>query len=93
MMAILGTKRYGIAAVAAAVGLYILAAYWFTASTSFANPAVTFARGLTGSYSGIRWSDVPHFILAQFTGAMIAHVVITRILAPRPAGTDVSPRV
>ncbi|MDH4124729.1 MAG: aquaporin family protein [Gammaproteobacteria bacterium] len=70
--AILATLRRGVAAVAASVGLYITAAYWFTASTSFANPAVTLARALTGSFSGIRMVDVPMFILAQLLGAMLA---------------------
>jgi glycerol uptake facilitator-like aquaporin len=53
------------------VGLYIVAAYWFTASTSFANPAVTIARALTDSYSGIRPLDVPIFIAAQIAGALL----------------------
>jgi len=59
-------------AVPAAVGCYIGAAYWFTASTSFANPAVTLARALTDSFSGIRPQDVPAFIAAQFIGAAAA---------------------
>jgi glycerol uptake facilitator-like aquaporin len=57
------------------VGLYILAAYWFTASTSFANPAVTIARMLTDTFSGIRPIDAPAFILAQLLGALIGMVV------------------
>ena len=56
-------------AVAAVVGLYITAAYWFTSSTSFANPAVTVARALTDSFAGIRPADVPAFIVAQLAGA------------------------
>ena len=52
------------------VGLYITAAYWFTASTSFANPAVTIARALTNSFSGIAPADVPMFIVAQLAGAL-----------------------
>jgi glycerol uptake facilitator-like aquaporin len=52
------------------VGLYITAAYWFTASTSFANPAVTIARSLTDTFSGIRPSDVPGFVAAQCAGAL-----------------------
>ena len=55
-----------------AVGLYIAAAYWFTASTSFANPAVTIARALTDSFAGIRGVDVPGFIAAQLAGAFCA---------------------
>ena len=54
------------------VGLYIVAAYWFTASTSFANPAVTVARALTDTFAGIRWIDAPAFILAQVVGAALA---------------------
>lgn len=58
--------------VAMQVGLYITAAYWFTASTSFANPAVTIARSLTDSFSGIRPADAPAFIAAQLIGAALA---------------------
>jgi glycerol uptake facilitator-like aquaporin len=54
------------------VALYIVAAYWFTASTSFANPAATLARSLTDSFAGIRPQDVPGFVLAQLVGAMLA---------------------
>jgi glycerol uptake facilitator-like aquaporin len=68
--------------VAAAVALYILAAYWFTASTSFANPAVTLARALTPSFAGIRPMDTPAFIAAQFSGALLAWIV-ARFLFPR----------
>lgn len=64
------------------VGLYITAAYWFTASTSFANPAVTIARALTDSFSGIRPSDVPAFIAAQIAGALVAMVVMGWLLKP-----------
>jgi glycerol uptake facilitator-like aquaporin len=59
-------------AVAAAVGLYIGAAYWFTASTSFANPAVTLGRAFTDSFTGIRPADVPLFVVAQLAGALAA---------------------
>ena len=55
-----------------AVGLYITAAYWFTASTSFANPAVTVARSLSDTFAGIAPSGVPAFIAAQFAGALAA---------------------
>lgn len=64
------------------VGLYITAAYWFTASTSFANPAVTIARALTDTFSGIRPADVPGFILAQLAGALIAWGVMAWLLRP-----------
>jgi glycerol uptake facilitator-like aquaporin len=63
-----------------AVGAYITAAYWFTASTSFANPAVTIARSLTNTFSGIRPSDVPLFIMAQIIGAVVATLVFGRLL-------------
>ncbi len=69
---ILGTLRVNPQWVGATVGLYISGAYWFTASTSFANPAVTIARGLTDSFSGISPNDVAPFILAQLIGALIA---------------------
>lgn len=62
-------------AVPALVGLYITAAYWFTASTSFANPAVTVARALTDTFSGIRPIDAPGFIVAQLAGAFLALLV------------------
>lgn len=64
-----------------AVGAYITAAYWFTASTSFANPAVTLARSLTNTFSGIRPVDAPGFIAAQITGALAA-TALFRFLAP-----------
>jgi glycerol uptake facilitator-like aquaporin len=59
----------------AVVGMYITAAYWFTASTSFANPAVTVARSLTDTFAGIRPADAPGFIGAQFVGAMLAYLL------------------
>ncbi len=58
-----------------AVGAYITAAYWFTASTSFANPAVTFARALSDTFAGIRPIDVPGFVVAQLVGALAATVL------------------
>jgi len=57
------------------VAFYIVAAYWFTSSTSFANPAITIARSLTNSFAGIAPADVPGFILAQLGGALLAHFV------------------
>ncbi len=68
----------------ALVGSYIMAAYWFTASTSFANPAVTLARALTDTFAGIRPADVAGFIAAQCVGAIMV-VVASRMLAPRRA--------
>ena len=81
--AILGTIRFRPDAVAYAVGLYITAAYWFTASTSFANPAVTIARSLTDSFSGIRPMDAPAFIIAQFIGAVLAVWLFKWLFAPK----------
>jgi glycerol uptake facilitator-like aquaporin len=69
---IVGVGRDRPTAVPAAVGLYIAGAYWFTASTSFANPAVTIARALTDTFAGIRPGDVPAFLLAQLVGATLA---------------------
>ncbi|WP_353205716.1 MIP/aquaporin family protein [Sphingomonas sp.] len=72
-------------AVPALVALWIVAGYWFTASTSFANPAITLARALTDSFAGIRPVDAPGFILSQFAGAW-AGVRFAKWLAPSPAG-------
>ncbi len=69
--AIFGGLKYRPSAVPALVGFYITAAYWFTASTSFANPAVAIGRGLTDTFSGIRPLDVPAFIAAQLMGALL----------------------
>ena len=83
---ILAVSRFHASSVPQAVGLYITAAYWFTASTSFANPAVTIARALTRSFSGIAPADAPAFILAQFSGAAIALMLLNWLLdASRPA--------
>lgn len=73
---IFGGVRWRPDAIPALVGLYITAAYWFTASTSFANPAVTIARSFTDSFSGIFPAHAPGFILAQLAAAIIAPVVI-----------------
>jgi len=69
ILTILGTVRHRRDWVAPAVGLYITAAYWFTSSTSFANPAITVARSLTNTFAGIAPHDVPLFIVAQLLGA------------------------
>jgi glycerol uptake facilitator-like aquaporin len=63
-----------------AVAAYIASAYWFTASTSFANPAVTVARTLTDTFSGIRWQDAPAFIVAQIVGALAATLLFGWLL-------------
>ncbi len=68
--------RFRSNSVAWMVGLYITAAYWFTASTSFANPAVTIARSFTDTFSGIRPVDAPGFVVAEFIGAGIAAIVL-----------------
>ncbi len=81
---ITGVSRRNPAATPFAVGAYITAAYWFTASTSFANPAVTLARSLTDTFAGIRPSDVPLFVLAQLAGAAAA-VLFFRWLSPQEA--------
>lgn len=79
---ILGCLRHRPNAVPFAVGLYITAAYWFTASTSFANPAVTMARSMSDTFAGIRPMDAPGFMLAQLLGAFAA-TALFRWLAPR----------
>jgi glycerol uptake facilitator-like aquaporin len=68
-----------------AVGAYISAAYWFTASTAFANPAVTLARSVTDTFTGIRPVDVPGFVVAQLVGAAAAIGVLGWLLGARPA--------
>lgn len=81
--AILGGIRFKRDAVPWLVGLYITAAYWFTASTSFANPAVAMARAWTDTFSGIRPIDLPGFIGAEICGALAALVVMTWLLRPQ----------
>lgn len=75
ILTILGTVRHRAEWVPASVALYITAAYWFTSSTSFANPAITIARSLTDSFSGIAPFDVPMFLLAQLVGTACAAAV------------------
>lgn len=72
VLTIFGTLRHRPQAVPLTVGLYIIAAYWFTASTSFANPAVTIARSFTNTFSGIAPAHAPAFIVSQLTGAFLA---------------------
>jgi glycerol uptake facilitator-like aquaporin len=76
---IFGCSRQRASAVPFAVGSYIMAAYWFTASTSFANPAVTVARSLSNTFSGIRPVDVPLFIAAQIAGGLAATLLFRRL--------------
>jgi glycerol uptake facilitator-like aquaporin len=68
------------------VGLYITAAYWFTSSTSFANPAVAIARSLTNTFSGIRPVDLPAFIVAELAGAAMALMLMNWLLRPEGEG-------
>jgi glycerol uptake facilitator-like aquaporin len=75
LLTILGCVRFKPEAIAIAVGLYITSAYWFTASTSFANPAVTIARSLSDTFAGIAPADVPAFIVAQILGAVAASLL------------------
>ena len=81
VLAIAGTADRSRETIAASVGLYIVAAYWFTASTSFANPAVTLARSLTPTFSGIAPSDAPAFIAAQLLGAVAAWLCARALFA------------
>jgi glycerol uptake facilitator-like aquaporin len=88
---ILGSLRFRPDATPWIVGLYITAAYWFTASTSFANPAVTIARSLSNTFAGIAPASAPAFIAAQLAGAVVAGVVFGWLLGvsakPAVAGT------
>lgn len=86
VLIILGTARARPESIAATVALYIVAAYWFTASTSFANPVVTMARALTDTFAGIAPTSVPAFVLAQVVGggtaALVGRYLFSRV---RPA--------
>lgn len=83
-LTILLLVRYRPGAIPAAVGLYISSAYWFTSSTSFANPAITVVRSLSDTFAGIAPDDVPVFVLVQFVGAALA-VACAAWLAPSEA--------
>ena len=83
-----GCARRRSDAVPFAVGAYITAAYWFTASTSFANPAVTLARALTNTFAGIRPADVPGFLLGQTVGAAAATALFCWLAPALPAVAD-----
>jgi glycerol uptake facilitator-like aquaporin len=84
---ILAVSRARPAAVPAAVGLYITAAYWFTSSSSFANPAVTLARAFTPTFAGIRAADAPAFVVAQLAGACSALGAVAWLLPETRAAT------
>jgi len=81
VLTILLTLRANSAAVATSVGLFITAAYWFTASTSFANPAVTVARAFSNTFAGVRPQDVAPFVIAQLIGAVMAAYLCRWLLA------------
>ncbi|MDF8333374.1 aquaporin [Novosphingobium cyanobacteriorum] len=81
VLTILGTLRHRPQSVPTAVALYITAAYWFTSSTSFANPAITLARSLSNTFAGIAPADAPAFIACQFAGAVLA-LATARALFP-----------
>ena len=89
VLTILGGLRYAPSAIPWLVGLVITAAYWFTASTSFANPAVTLARGFTTTFAGIAMNHVPAFIIAQLIGAAVAAIVSAALF---PSGARRSAR-
>jgi glycerol uptake facilitator-like aquaporin len=84
IVTIAGAIRYSPQAAAYLVALYIVAAYWFTASTSFANPAVTIARAMTDSFAGIAPHSVPGFLVAQIAGTLAGYA-LTAWLFERPA--------
>jgi len=88
---ILAGIRFQRAAVPWLVGLYITAAYWFTASTSFANPAVAIARSFTNTFSGIRPVDLPGFIVAELIGAVVGMLVMTWLLRPEKDAPPLNP--
>jgi glycerol uptake facilitator-like aquaporin len=89
ILTIVGTVRHRPEWVPASVALYITAAYWFTSSTSFANPAITIARSLSDSFAGISPADVPAFVAAQLFGALLALLVGQMLF---PAGRKLSYR-
>jgi glycerol uptake facilitator-like aquaporin len=86
VFAILGVSRFRPDAVPTAVALVIVAGYWWTASTSFANPAITVARALSDTFAGVRPADAPGFILGQLAGALLA-TGVTHVLFRREAGS------
>jgi glycerol uptake facilitator-like aquaporin len=83
LLTILTVRKSNPGSIPMLVGLYIAAAYWFTASTSFANPAVTIARAFTDTFAGIRPVDAPRFILAQIAGALAAMIFVTLVFGAR----------
>ena len=90
VITILAGIRFERAAVPWLVGLYITAAYWFTASTSFANPAVAIARSVTNTFSGIRPVDLPGFIAAELCGAIVALMLMSWLLRAGSEGASIA---
>jgi glycerol uptake facilitator-like aquaporin len=90
---ILAGIRFANASVPWLVGLYITAAYWFTASTSFANPAVAIARSFTNTFAGIRQIDLPGFIIAELIGAVLGFLLMAWLLRPEPEAAHSSGKV
>jgi glycerol uptake facilitator-like aquaporin len=90
VITILAGIRFERATVPWLVGLYITAAYWFTSSTSFANPAVAIARSVTNTFSGIRPVDLPGFIAAEFCGAIVALMLISWLLRAGGEGAPIA---
>jgi glycerol uptake facilitator-like aquaporin len=88
ILTIIGTLRHRPEWTAPGVALYIVAAYWFTSSTSFANPAITVARSLSDSFAGIAPVDVPAFVVAQLAGAVAALAVGAILFGPRQAAPE-----
>ena len=78
-MIIFGSMKSGKITVAASVGLYITAGYWFTSSTSFANPAVAIARTFTESFTGINYLNTPFYIMAELIGMIIAVYLVKKV--------------
>jgi glycerol uptake facilitator-like aquaporin len=89
LLVIAGCSRFHSAAAPYAVGAYITGAYWFTSSTSFANPAVTLARAATNTFAGIRPLDVPGFVVAQLLGAALATLFFTWLAQGQPSSAAV----
>jgi glycerol uptake facilitator-like aquaporin len=93
VLVIIGTGRHRPQSVPASVALYIVAAYWFTSSTSFANPAITVARSLSDSFAGIAPADVPPFVAAQLIGALAAAGAARLLFEPSGGDADPSRRL